>query len=107
MRQYRHLNVRMVWLVILLVGVLAFLGWGCANPSARPWLTQKVKPIFPWFLATNPLAGLVAYVVIGWNDLGMHCYDLDYSSYRCCRRITIFGRRSSSAVTRHRWSPPG
>jgi hypothetical protein len=28
---------------------------------------------------TTPPPGGAEYVVIGWNDLGMHCYDRDYS----------------------------
>ncbi len=78
MRQYRHLNVRIVWLVILLVGVLAFLGWGLVNPLTT-LANAESKTYIPVVFGNQPTTGLGSYVVIGWNDLGMHCYDLDYS----------------------------
>ena len=41
----------------------------------------------------TPIAG--DYVVIGWNDLGMHCYNRDFADLAVPRRTTLSGRRSS------------
>lgn len=84
------------WLY-LLVGIFAgFMMIGLAKPGFQPaerkpsaWLdvlpVQAAVP--PWLQAFMPFApkafdantSLGEYIVIGWNDLGMHCYDLNYS----------------------------
>ena len=40
--------------------------------------TPTTPPPGPTPTLPPPMLG--NYVVIGWNDLGMHCYDLDYST---------------------------
>jgi hypothetical protein len=45
---------------------------------ARPALIQTMY-LPQIHQRSTKMPDLGQYVVIGWNDLGMHCYDLDYS----------------------------
>ncbi len=61
--------------VLLATGIVALAGFqpAGAGPSAGPiWLPMIVKP------QPAPPAGV--YKVIGWNDLGMHCLNRDFSN---------------------------
>jgi hypothetical protein len=62
-----------VLLLILAAVVAASAGVVAAQNGGVPnYLPLALK-------AHGPGAQLGQYVVIGWNDLGMHCYDRDYS----------------------------
>jgi hypothetical protein len=62
-----------VLLLVLAAVVAASAGVVAAQNGGVPnYLPLALK-------AHGPGAQLGQYVVIGWNDLGMHCYDRDYS----------------------------
>jgi hypothetical protein len=60
--------------VLLMSAATAFL--------VRPALVQAVENSMTYLpLVNKPHAPInSAYVIIGWNDLGMHCYDRDYAT---------------------------
>lgn len=64
---------------ILGIGLLVLLGWGIAHPLFA-LAREDRKTFLPLVVSSSKQQSAPnAYVVIGWNDLGMHCYDLDYS----------------------------
>lgn len=79
MRRTPLLNVRRNLLVILFLGAIGLSGWVLLHPTITLANTEK-KTFLPLVVSKQPAAGHGSYVVIGWNDLGMHCYDLDYST---------------------------
>jgi hypothetical protein len=59
---------------VIVLGLVSVLGINLSKPvnvAAVP-LNQTLLPL----VTNGPAAQLV---VLGWNDLGMHCYDFDYS----------------------------
>lgn len=79
MRKFTSNKVRLSGFVFLLLGVLSILAWGLYPPS--PSLANDLSTTYlPLIFGGQPVSGLGSYVVLGWNDLGMHCYDLDYST---------------------------
>lgn len=58
------------------------------NPSPahrrplRPGLAQlSALALFPVWFAILPVGQAAGYTVVGWNNLGMHCMDSDYSVF--------------------------
>jgi len=49
-----------------------------ATRSLTPTTTRSVTPTPPGATSTPAAPG--SYILIGWNDLGMHCYNLDFSA---------------------------
>ena len=79
MRKFTSNKVSLSGFVFLLLGVLSILAWGLYPPS--PSLANDLSTTYlPLIFGGQPVSGLGSYVVLGWNDLGMHCYDLDYST---------------------------
>src|SRR5512146_2588490 len=56
------------WPIVLLLCVLLTAGGATYQPTG----TSAALP-----LAASPASG---YVVLGWNNLGMHCYNPDFSN---------------------------
>lgn len=71
--------------LLLVIGLLVgmFTIAPQAGSSPLPQADQVEISSYLPFVAHNrgsvPPAIEIEYVLIGWNDLGMHCYDLDYS----------------------------
>lgn len=70
--------------LIILVAVILMLASCGGQPSAGQ--APSVAANTPAAPATRSTAAAVSpgaakYIVIGWNDLGMHCYDRDYSAF--------------------------
>jgi len=68
--------------ILLVSGVLVFLVSAVMAFLFRPVLVQAVADKTTYLPVVNKTHSPVnsAYVIIGWNDLGMHCYDRDYST---------------------------
>jgi hypothetical protein len=65
---------------ILIIGISILLGLRTQIPIFAATLDEY--PVFlPIILKNSELIQDPEYVVIGWNDLGMHCYDQDYSVF--------------------------
>lgn len=47
-----------------------------------------------------PTSHAASAVILGWNNLGMHCMDSDYSVFTVLPRPTTPSRPSSSSVER-------
>ena len=59
----------------ILFYLMAFLLLLSVRPVVKAESTQTEHPQYlPLLMRQNP----PTHVLIGWNDLGMHCYDLDY-----------------------------
>ncbi len=74
----RQTRKRVIKSLIMIVGLIAILT--AAALAARPVLVRAITDshtYLPLVKRGSPQTG--SYVVIGWNDLGMHCYDRDYS----------------------------
>jgi hypothetical protein len=57
------------------------LAGGSSNPATPTPSETMVTPVpTSGTPAPTPPAASNSYIVIGWNDLGMHCYDLEYST---------------------------
>jgi hypothetical protein len=87
---FQKLCVRLAWRrlaqVLALLAALAllagaWLAWtGGVQALARPSAGQPVyAPLLFNHRRASPPPDVVEFVLLGWNDLGMHCYDLDYS----------------------------
>ncbi len=63
--------------MILVLGLILLM---CAILIARPALVRAVSGTITLLPIVNRGSQNPNYVVIGWNDLGMHCYDRDYST---------------------------
>ena len=63
--------MKLKWLMVLVMGLLA------AHAGAQ------VKPVLKALpdSASNSEKKTDKYVIVGWNNLGMHCYDGDYSVF--------------------------
>ncbi len=46
------------------------------EPPPRPLIDLPIKAYLP--LVADSVPNLGAYVLLGWNDLGMHCYNHDF-----------------------------
>ena len=74
------------WGVILMVVTLAGLAFMLitkpasieAQTSSADGATQIYLPVVNVSASTTPVSG--EYILIGWNDLGMHCYNRDFSN---------------------------
>ena len=58
--------------------VICFVGSALVQISSVD-ATGGIETYIPFVSKSGAPAENDEYVVIGWNDLGMHCYDLDYS----------------------------
>ena len=58
--------------------VICFVGLALVQISSVD-ATGGIETYIPFVSKSGAPAENDEYVVIGWNDLGMHCYDLDYS----------------------------
>lgn len=70
-------------LIIMLVSLAAAgmaLGADRQPPAGGPSALQDVDLWLPLVLNQQRPSAQAEYVLIGWNDLGMHCYDLDYAT---------------------------
>ena len=77
MRKYLEHKFSKLWLLFLLVGTVLLVGLGTLSVLAR----ADMKTYLPLVIQdAAPVGAPSSYVVLGWNDLGMHCYDLDYST---------------------------
>jgi hypothetical protein len=63
------------WIVLLFIFGLAFL---TATPASSQDLPALMNTPYYVPLMANGMA-LGNYVLLGWNDLGMHCYNRDFS----------------------------
>ena len=61
------------------IAARSFPGDPTDTPLTISASTQVFLPIILKGLATNPNSG--QYVIIGWNDLGMHCMDPSYEDF--------------------------
>jgi hypothetical protein len=64
--------------IVLLLSGAIFIVHLAAQPSERAIAAENALSYLPVVWNGFDDAG---YVVIGWNDLGMHCYDKDYSVF--------------------------
>ena len=70
------------WILLLVVVLLASSVFLFGSPAMS--LAQEVQPdkdsyiYLPIVTGSPPLGG--EYVLLGWNDLGMHCYNKDFSN---------------------------
>jgi len=72
-KQQNMFRMAIIFGTLLLMLAMAFL--------ARPVFVSAVGgPIYIPFVIRGYNPQTADYVVIGWNDLGMHCYDRDYST---------------------------
>jgi hypothetical protein len=82
-----HTTRTLIWLGLTGTVVLLLLGVAIAAQAAQaPTIRSQAEMDIPVFLpaifdgrSSLPPAAGDEYIVIGWNDLGMHCYDFDYS----------------------------
>jgi len=58
--------------------VIGFMGLAFVQISLAD-ATGGIDTYIPFVSKSGAPAQNGEYIVIGWNDLGMHCYDLDYS----------------------------
>ena len=75
-------NRTMRTLILLVICCLAagLLAIVSVRLSERSVFADEGDTTFiPYLLGGPPAPLLGDYIVIGWNDLGMHCYDLEYS----------------------------
>jgi len=65
-------------LALLLIGfaITCFSGPGVSAQDVAPETTNYLY--LPVITGSPPLSG--EYVLLGWNDLGMHCYNKDFSN---------------------------
>lgn len=74
----RTLNNR--WKSLSLIFVIPLIISLAVLARIKPWSVKAVEDKHRYLPLV--LGGADSeYVVIGWNDLGMHCYDLDYSVF--------------------------
>ncbi len=82
MRQIgKHFFGLPVWrfvLLILLLGTLSFGGQWILSGKAQRALSPQIY--IPLLYSDSPNIPVThgAYALLGWNDLGMHCYNLDF-----------------------------
>ena len=80
----RYLNYRLGLALILSLILIGFLSAGASLAQADPSSPQQpispgTKIYFPLISqASGGISANQAYVVIGWNDLGMHCYNRNF-----------------------------
>ena len=67
-------EIRQILAFAVVLGLVMILGINLSKPAmvAAGGSNQTLLPL----VMTGPAS---QYVVLGWNDLGMHCYDFDYS----------------------------
>lgn len=72
----------LVLLILLIVGVSAVTRWSGSSALGQAGEVDIVSylPAVSAGRAGAPPAMQAEYVLLGWNDLGMHCYDWDYST---------------------------
>jgi hypothetical protein len=82
-KPFRHLLFILIPLILLtiFIGVTLFTYSARGQTIPRPDDPQYLRylPSIINTRASIPPATNQEYVVIGWNDLGMHCYDREYS----------------------------
>ncbi len=61
-------------LIVLFLVIL--LALGVSSPVQSEFAAGK--PTYLPLVMVNPLPNLGSYVLLGWNDLGMHCYNHDF-----------------------------
>ncbi len=68
--------------LLILAALLAWLGGSALQAAGQSGPTQASTIYLPFIgqPATSFHPSATGYVVIGWNDLGMHCYDREYSA---------------------------
>ena len=69
--------VKILVVCCLAAGVLAIISMRLSERSVSA--DEGDTTFIPYLLGSPPAPVLGDYIVIGWNDLGMHCYDLEYS----------------------------
>ncbi len=64
-------------LIITILAALVLFAPPASNVQGKPSLPAPTinTPLYLPLILNRPSPG---YVVIGWNNLGMHCYDLKY-----------------------------
>lgn len=73
----KHMNFLLMFLLGFVILALFAISFGntpipsLANSNTTSWL--------PLIFAGSDSTLQEEYIVIGWNDLGMHCYDQEYS----------------------------
>ena len=78
-RKFRNV---LVWSFLGLVSALFLLSLvGLPTASAQVLPNAPGTTIYlPFIMGGGSGQSSKSYVIIGWNDLGMHCYDRDYST---------------------------